>query len=147
MFKSQIHVISSRKLKFNVIPTFILHLFTCLWFDSLVFAQFEFDCDTVKKFAGSLELYVHLCVLVPQAPSLSIRWFNFMNLDQKEWIGLLVHIIDCSQFSNTFISIQLRCIWHITNVERQSMLTCLPITSSSLSITFQWREILERDHI
>jgi hypothetical protein len=74
------------------------------------------------------------------SPSLSIRWFNFMNLDQKEWIGLLVHIIDCSQFSNTFISIQLRCIWHITNVERQSMLTWLPITSSSLSITFQGRE-------
>jgi hypothetical protein len=68
MFKSQIHIIfSSRKFKFNVIPTFILHLFTCLWFDSLVFAQFEFDCDTVKKFALSLELYVHLCVLVPQA--------------------------------------------------------------------------------
>jgi hypothetical protein len=68
MFKSQIHIIfSSRKFKFNVIPTFILHLFTCLWFDSLVFAQFEFDCDTVKKFAESLELYVYLCILVPQA--------------------------------------------------------------------------------
>jgi hypothetical protein len=140
MFKSQIHTIfSSRKLKFNVIPTFLLHLFTCLWFDSLVFAQFEFDCDA-KKVCRKFEVVCSFVCSSSTSPSLSIRWFNFMNLDLKEWIDLLVHIIDCSQSSNTFIGFPLRCIWHITNVERQPILMCLPITSSSLSNTFQWRE-------
>jgi hypothetical protein len=97
-----------------------------LWYSKKVCRKFGVVCLFVYSSSTS--------------PSLSIQWFNFMNLDLKEWIDLVVHIIDCSQFSNTFISFQLRCIWHITNVERQSMLTCLPITSSSLSITFQWTE-------
>jgi hypothetical protein len=97
-----------------------------LWYNKKVCGMFGVVCSFVCSSSTS--------------PSLSIRWFNFMNLDLKEWIDLLVHITNCSQFSNTFVSFQLRCIWHTTNVERQSMLTCLPITLSSLSITFHWRE-------